>query len=86
MDCWAVFLSLSAAPVVVIYSGVSTTAVTVVKETVEQKPPKTVRIMEETVKMEEGPVVTPKEVDDDWFVLWDRAPSKILTTPKGIAA
>ncbi|XP_042174722.1 uncharacterized protein LOC112225339 isoform X10 [Oncorhynchus tshawytscha] len=73
---------LPAAPVVVIYSGVSTTAVTVVKETVEQKPPKTVRIMEETVKMEEGPVVTPKEVDDDWFVLWDRAPSKILTTPK----
>nr|XP_029503092.1 uncharacterized protein LOC115118573 isoform X2 [Oncorhynchus nerka] len=38
--------------------------------------------MEETVKMEEGPLVTPKEVDDDWFVLWDRAPSKILTTPK----
>ncbi|XP_042174721.1 uncharacterized protein LOC112225339 isoform X9 [Oncorhynchus tshawytscha] len=73
---------VAAAPVVVIYSGVSTTAVTVVKETVEQKPPKTVRIMEETVKMEEGPVVTPKEVDDDWFVLWDRAPSKILTTPK----
>ncbi|XP_036821735.1 uncharacterized protein LOC110506699 isoform X12 [Oncorhynchus mykiss] len=65
---------VAAAPVVVIYSGV--------KETVEQKPPKTVRIMEETVKMEEGPVVTPKEVDDDWFVLWDRAPSKILTTPK----
>ncbi|XP_071025921.1 uncharacterized protein [Oncorhynchus clarkii lewisi] len=73
---------VAAAPVVVIYSGVSTTAVTVVKETVEQKPPKTVRIMEETVKMEEGPVVTPKEVDDDWFVLWDRAPAKILTTPK----
>ncbi|XP_031667829.1 titin isoform X2 [Oncorhynchus kisutch] len=73
---------VAAAPVVVIYSGVSTTAVMVVKETVEQKPPKTVRIMEETVKMEEGPVVTPKEVDDDWFVLWDRAPSKILTTPK----
>ncbi|XP_071000118.1 uncharacterized protein [Oncorhynchus clarkii lewisi] len=73
---------VAAAPVVVIYSGVSTTAVTVVKEAVEQKPPKTVRIMEETVKMEEGPVVTPKEVDDDWFVLWDRAPSKILTTPK----
>lgn len=80
------FLSLSAAPVVVIYPDVSTTAIMVVKETVEQKPPKTVRIMEETVKMEEGPVVTPKEVDDDWFVLWDRAPSKILTTPKGIAA
>ncbi|XP_064883597.1 titin-like isoform X13 [Oncorhynchus nerka] len=84
-DDW--FLKLDVAPKVaaapvVIYSGVSTTAVTVVKETVEQKPPKTVRIMEETVKMEEGPVVTPKEVDDDWFVLWDRAPSKILTTPK----
>lgn len=86
MDCWAVFLSLSAAPVVVIYPDVSTTAIMVVKETVEQKPPKTVRIIEETVKMEEGPVVTPKEVDDDWFVLWDRAPSEILTTPKGIAA
>ncbi|XP_045553526.1 uncharacterized protein isoform X2 [Salmo salar] len=73
---------VAAAPVVVIYPDVSTTAIMVVKETVEQKPPKTVRIMEETVKMEEGPVVTPKEVDDDWFVLWDRAPSKILTTPK----
>uniref|UniRef100_UPI001EAE9A93 LOW QUALITY PROTEIN: titin-like n=1 Tax=Oncorhynchus gorbuscha TaxID=8017 RepID=UPI001EAE9A93 len=74
--------TVAAAPVVVIYSDVSTTAVTVVKETVEQKPPKTVRIMEETVKMEEGPLVTPKEVDDDWFVLWDRAPSKTMTTPK----
>ncbi|XP_064802866.1 titin-like isoform X6 [Oncorhynchus masou masou] len=73
---------VAAVPVVVIYSGGSTTAVTVGKETVEQKPPKTVRIMEETVKIEEGPVVTPKEEDDDWFVLWDRAPSKILTTPK----
>ncbi|XP_045553476.1 uncharacterized protein isoform X22 [Salmo salar] len=73
---------VAAAPVVVIYPDVSTTAIMVVKETVEQKPPKTVRIMEETVKMEERPVVTPKEVDDDWFVLWDRAPSEILTTPK----
>ncbi|KAK6327023.1 hypothetical protein J4Q44_G00026680 [Coregonus suidteri] len=84
-DDWFLLLDVApkvaAAPVVVIYPDVSTTAVTVVEETVEQKPPKTVRMVEETVKMEEGPVVTPREVDDDWFVLWDPAPSEILTTP-----
>ncbi|XP_045074748.1 LOW QUALITY PROTEIN: uncharacterized protein LOC121555567 [Coregonus clupeaformis] len=84
-DDWFLLLDVApkvaAAPVVVIYPDVSTTAVTVVEETVEQKPQKTVRMVEETVKMEEGPVVTPREVDDDWFVLWDPAPSEILTTP-----
>ncbi|CAB1334796.1 unnamed protein product [Coregonus sp. 'balchen'] len=48
-DDWFLLLDVApkvaAAPVVVIYPDVSTTAVTVVEETVEQKPPKTVRMV-----------------------------------------